>query len=378
MSNSTRIPKRGLFHTVVRAFLAGLLLVQSVAVGGASGTKVPTRTTVVGVRFANGDELYLRDCRLVDAAVRNEQVTSSGTSGCMGVTPLVWAIIHHRTKVEALLEAGADPNYVMVGGATALHVAASRGEFESVKLLLNAGADVTAVTDSGMTVLHALYQPCGACTAGNDESRRRIVARIISLAGKWIVNAKDNSGATPLYYAGMSTGADGKISELIRLNADPEVRDNSGAPPEFYAELIGNSSAASKLNVLAGNRTDNQDDFGRGKAEWVKVHKKELDRIRESIADPVPITASVSNLEDHIEIEGIEGISYHVSSCEFWMGLACAVVSGWRCAIACAAATGPFLYLCGAFCALIYSLGCYETVNFICNGPGGHQHPSGS
>ena len=57
--------------------------------------------------------------------------------------------------VAMLLEAGADKDASMTHGATALSVAAERGQLEVVRLLLEAGADKdAAVTDgTGATAL---------------------------------------------------------------------------------------------------------------------------------------------------------------------------------------------------------------------------------
>lgn len=55
--------------------------------------------------------------------------------------------------VEWLLKRGADPNIASFRGRTALHVAASAGSSEKVRLLLAAGARVDARTRSGDTPL---------------------------------------------------------------------------------------------------------------------------------------------------------------------------------------------------------------------------------
>eukprot|EP00198_Chlamydomonas_reinhardtii_P002771 XP_001692107.1 predicted protein [Chlamydomonas reinhardtii] len=71
--------------------------------------------------------------------------------------------------VKALLEAGADPNEVMTGGARPLHT--------STSLLIEAGADIEALDTYGYTPLHRMASnnlPIGAealLKAGADPDR---------------------------------------------------------------------------------------------------------------------------------------------------------------------------------------------------------------
>lgn len=58
-----------------------------------------------------------------------------------------------KALLEALLEAGADPNARQRGGYCALHSAAANGDKGLVELLLARGADKSAVGDDGRTPL---------------------------------------------------------------------------------------------------------------------------------------------------------------------------------------------------------------------------------
>ena len=55
--------------------------------------------------------------------------------------------------VEALIKAGADVNFKVNEGGTALMMASQRGHTEVVRALLKGGADVDATDDSGVTAL---------------------------------------------------------------------------------------------------------------------------------------------------------------------------------------------------------------------------------
>jgi len=75
-------------------------------------------------------------------------------SGINRYTPLIWASVRgHTDIVYALLEAGAEVEYRLADGQTALMRASDNGHIEIVKALLEAGADVNATTERGMTAL---------------------------------------------------------------------------------------------------------------------------------------------------------------------------------------------------------------------------------
>ncbi|KAJ3045658.1 hypothetical protein HDV00_007784 [Rhizophlyctis rosea] len=110
-----------------------------------------------------------------------------------------WGPLHmaaHRGDAESvafLISKGAEVNYADKDGTTALHIAASRGVVASVKTLLGSGADVGAIGEivGGQigTALHA------AVIKGDLE----IVACL--LEGGADVNAKDARGLTAVQYA---------------------------------------------------------------------------------------------------------------------------------------------------------------------------------
>lgn len=70
------------------------------------------------------------------------------------LTPLYIAARDGNLRaVDALINAGADVNYVCRNGATALFVACENGHLEAVKYLIAAGADVNAACNNGATPL---------------------------------------------------------------------------------------------------------------------------------------------------------------------------------------------------------------------------------
>jgi ankyrin repeat protein len=83
---------------------------------------------------------------LVDAGADVDTVAENP----MRVTPLHSAVAVQAHEIAALLlERGANPDAAQVGGFTALHSAAHRGDLEMIDLLLAYGADRDRKTDDG-------------------------------------------------------------------------------------------------------------------------------------------------------------------------------------------------------------------------------------
>ncbi len=85
-----------------------------------------------------------------------------------GWAPLHWAagMEGDAPRTRVLLDAGADPNAVSVGGITPLMAAAQTGDLARVRMLLEAGADPNAVEKDGRSALHM-----AAWRAGEDMIR---------------------------------------------------------------------------------------------------------------------------------------------------------------------------------------------------------------
>ena len=110
-----------------------------------------------------------------------------------------------------------------------LHKACKKGNIEAVKQFLADGADVNAKDDDfGWTALHI------AAMSTIDE-QLEIAELLISRGAE--VNAKDNSGRTPLHEAARHSSAKEISALLIAKGADINAKDEiSGLTPLDYSE----------------------------------------------------------------------------------------------------------------------------------------------
>jgi ankyrin repeat protein len=174
-----------------------------------------------------------------------------------------------------LLESGADPNRPGERGATPLVLAARQGHPEVADVLLSAGAE--ASPRGRTTPLHEAVQERSLAVAG----------LLLSRGGD--INARDEKGNTPLYYAVetrtgtpglelvrllLDTGAAadernaggatallravqaGKVPEtalLLSRGADPDAADGRGMTPRTAAWLSGDGALMRLLGLTGGS-----------------------------------------------------------------------------------------------------------------------------
>ena len=150
-----------------------------------------------------------------------------------------------KASVEALLEAGADPNTKDAKDETAMNIVArmcdneqqfSREAVAIAKLLLSHGADPNApATGAKLTPLHV------AAERGHLRLAELLLRRGAS------VNALDASGATPLLHAARSLKS--KMAHmLLQHGADSHIADAAGKRPRDEVEG-GKDSFASAIRT---------------------------------------------------------------------------------------------------------------------------------
>ena len=145
-----------------------------------------------------------------------------------GATALHWAV--HRDDfdlVDVLLKAGAKPNVTNRTGATPLSLAALYGNPRIVDALLKAGADAKARATSGETMLML------AARNGNPELIKLLVA-----AGAE-VNARENTrGTTALMWA-VEQRHPAAVKTLLAAGADPSLKSaGAGLPRNYMAQRV--------------------------------------------------------------------------------------------------------------------------------------------
>ena len=127
-------------------------------------------------------------------------------------------------------------------GKTPLHLAADKGQLDTVKELVATGADVNARNNEGYTPLHL------ATNKGQLDTVKELVATGAD------VNARNNEGYTPLHRVAWS-GPVEVVKILAATGADVNANDNLGRTPLDYA-----GKAGATYNVLrdAGGRHNSE------------------------------------------------------------------------------------------------------------------------
>jgi ankyrin repeat protein len=169
--------------------------------------------------------------------------------------PLYSAVSNNFVEVvRILLVNGANPNARLTLPKspgeleTALCAAIRQGYQEAAFALLDAKADPNLGSFYGDTPLHLAL--------GQDEIFSRLVKQGVT------VNATNAAGETALHFA-VGAGLTNRITELLDLKADPNLRDNQGLSPLLWAVLVDKLEAASLLlnrgalvNLPAKNSVD--------------------------------------------------------------------------------------------------------------------------
>ena len=176
-----------------------------------------------------------------------------------GVTPVLKAIrpMEHgdASALQALLSAGASPNLASYDGEFPLHLAATHGELEMVRLLTEAGAHTDALhAQTGKTALDVarengrgdIVQFLRSLNAAErlyppEQELLNIVAT--DQGAQWLraatengadLNASDGDGITALHLAAVENRAD-YAAELLELGADPDRLDGRLRSPLMAA-----------------------------------------------------------------------------------------------------------------------------------------------
>jgi len=202
----------------------------------------PSGLTLVGVAASMGHK-DVAELLLAHGA----GVNAKGVGNSDGDTPLLLAAWKgNREMVQFLLSNRAEVNAKDRKGRTPLSMAAEAGDRafmpqgysynpEVVQLLLANGADVNAKDIEGFTPLHYAahavpgrddhrYDGLVGTVSAEPEDTETVARRLdvvkLLLSNKAEVNAKDNNGRTPLYYA--TRNGYKNIADLLRQHGGQE------------------------------------------------------------------------------------------------------------------------------------------------------------
>jgi hypothetical protein len=169
--------------------------------------------------------------------------------GTRYMSPLMVAATNpvHLPIVRFLLSAGANPHYTVGGnelGATALHVAAARGNVYGLALLLAAGADPLRLDSMGRSPLHC------ASTAGSVACVRRLLRAILHRVTVVALAWDENGGLRglsdlPPGVPGMGLGEMSPVTAAATLmSAVTYISRSIAASGENLATVLSNMASA--------------------------------------------------------------------------------------------------------------------------------------
>lgn len=150
---------------------------------------------------------------------------------------------------------------VFWSGRTLLHFACEWGDMKAIKALIEKGADVDAKDETGKTPLHiaAMYYGDKLIMSMPDKETIDTSCNMIDVLKQngADVNMQDNSGATPLHYVLAFDGREKIAKELLRLNARKDLVATSRGTIIFYDKKYnpGSGRGCYSFNILGTPRS---------------------------------------------------------------------------------------------------------------------------
>lgn len=186
---------------------------------------------------------------------RTPLMIAAACDGCSGV-------------VKLLLEKGADPKAKDGGGSTALELAASAGDPESVRLLLAAGADARNASKSGFTPLLAAVQNCDLASMRMLLAKGADPNAAVTDAGTVKFGKIQLIGMTPMLDS-TAYCKDDVVQALVDAHGDVSAHDIRGMTPLMLA-VASETQDARIVRVLAhaGAVVNAKDTNGETVLDW--------------------------------------------------------------------------------------------------------------
>ena len=194
-----------------------------------------------------------------------ESGANVNAKNCQGQTALMSAAETGRVDaLDFLLAQGADIQTEDANGKTALVYAAGRGTLETVHYLLSKGIRFTP-TDKNSAFIAAVRWYQSSHKPSQIESMNKI--RYLMNAGADI-NARDETGSTPLMYAAAKNGSSDLPKMLIDHGADIHAKNTKGTTVLMRASTVYKPDIA-KLLLEKGAAVNERDGEGRTALMWV-------------------------------------------------------------------------------------------------------------
>jgi len=164
---------------------------------------------------ANRTEIITRAKSLIKAGVNVNAQNKSGQTAL-----LIACNSRNYPLLEALLDAGADPNLASPNGQTPIYLTVY--DPEAFRVLTKHGANLNVKVDGSTLLQHAVSN-------GNN-----MVVSALLATGKLDVNAKNDSGESALFYIA-SRGNGAIAQQLLAAGASPDITNNQLQTPIIRA-----------------------------------------------------------------------------------------------------------------------------------------------
>lgn len=115
-----------------------------------------------------------KNSRFLEALLEHGANPNLEAGGTFENTPIFDALSQGKTRVDLLLQAGADINHQNKFGTTPVMTVAGRGDFEMTYYLLEKGADYRIENEAGETLAKRVADKIGAMRAESDAAKWQV------------------------------------------------------------------------------------------------------------------------------------------------------------------------------------------------------------
>ena len=230
---------RGFTPLHIAALTAQEKLVDILLSNGAEASGVPVITAYYGLTSKTVDLLLTNGASV------------SATDSRWNKTALIWtAEIGSPKTLKVLLSHGANVHHQDKQGSSALHYAGANARNESIRLLLDAGADPNLLDLGGCTTLIRLARAGRFYLAGrwwNPSADEREKAATLLLNAGCDPSVRDMHGNLAVHYAA-GNGYRGILDAIERAGGGMELLDGSGRTAVEWAREKGEMEVVRVLN----------------------------------------------------------------------------------------------------------------------------------